>query len=69
MPQLAIRGSLGTRVFRSVNERKDGLTVKKFVALLVAVALFAVFAMGPVGCGKKDSSPAKAADATPSKAS
>jgi len=64
MPQLAIRGSLGTRVFRSENEGKDGLTVKKLIALLVAVALFGVFAMGPVGCGKKEATPSKAPEAS-----
>jgi len=54
MPQLAIRGSLGTRVFSSVNEGKDGLTVKKLIALFVVVAMVAVFTMGVSGCGKKD---------------
>jgi hypothetical protein len=58
---------LGTRVFTFVNEGKDGLTVKKLLALFVLAAMVAVFTMGVSGCSKKDATPSAAPAATPTK--
>jgi hypothetical protein len=67
MPQLAIRGSLGTRILKFTNEGKDGLTVKKLLALFVVAAMVAVFTMGVSGCGKKDTPVVTPAGATSAK--